>query len=197
MPANVARCVAMAVRCQAEDGRGRRRPPGRSPRCGGPRSRAGPSIGPASGSRPCELQGRALRVARGHPAEQRRGRAVRGRKSLGDRAGVATQPLWRLVDQRVGAGSCRASRQAGRGRPRRRGRRRWRRPSRHAAPGAATTRRSPRPPPGRRRRPDGPTRRWSGSPARDGRHRSCRRTRRPRRRTRRHSPIEPWPAGRR
>ena len=36
------------------------------------------------------------------PAEQDRGRAVRGRESFGDRPGVAAQPLRRLVDEGVG-----------------------------------------------------------------------------------------------
>ena len=195
MPANVARCGGDHVRCQAEDGRGacdgegvrgvvaaRGREPGRR--------RAGQRV------EAVEFQGRALRVAGGHPAEQRRGRTVRGRKSLGDRAGVAAQPLWCLVDECVGedrAGPVGKPVEDGldagiadvgddRGSPRR--------PAQPRLEGRLD------------RRPIGedvrvvPFGAGQDRQRRDGRHRSCRRTRRPRRRTRRRSPTEPWPAGR-
>ena len=171
-------------------GRGRTRPPrprGRSRRCGGRRSRGGSSSGRPAG------RGRGAPGSCSPGRWRSPGRAAPwpgcSRSNIARRSPGRSRPAVVAPGRRARRrGSCRASRQAGRGPLRRRDRRRWRRPWLPAAPGAATTRRSPRPPPDRRRRPDGPTRRWSGSPARDGRHRSCRRTRRPRRRRRRPPP---------
>ena len=180
-----------------------RSPAGASPRRGG-RCRDGQGVGrvvPArrrqtrlGGVRPAgpdrySVEGRGRRVARRHPTEQdRRWSGVRP-ETLGDRHGrslrVAAAPGRRGHRPRPSLANRRGAR-----RPRRR-----RRPPTLAMSVALVGRAAEprlegvrRPRTIARRRRDGPTPRSSGRRRRAGRDRSCRRTRRPRRRTQARSP---------
>ena len=160
MPANVARCVAMSAGRDAQDRGGAR---------DGQRVRR---VVPAGGRRAASSAARQAGRARGAPrscpsgslAVTRPSSAVAGpscrREAVGDRPGVAAQPLRRLIDQGVGQ-----DRAAPVGQPVEDGLDARvadvghdRRATRRAAQPRLEGRR--RPPPGRRRRRGGPTRRW-------------------------------------